>query len=180
MKYDLTVFQEPRGVMRILQFVSWIYIFLSKANFNFVADSLGETQLNRLYAINLSECDIYFICLLEQIFAICALYTTLNFEATVSLTCSTPPGDKRVEIDYPFRFGEKVCPKRGSKENSTLFLSADVSSDAQFFVATGVLSLLYSVFIIGVYTMIDDFYRSKSEVPLAVSGDYFSKYHNIM
>lgn len=109
----------------------------------------------------------------EQIFAICALYTTLNFEATVSLACGTPVEEKRVELDYPFRFGEKVCPKRGSKGNSTLFLSADVSSDAQFFVATGVLSLLYSVFIIGVYTMIDDFYRSKSEVPLAVSGHYF-------
>lgn len=46
-------------------------------------------------------------------------------------------------------------------------MSADVSSDAQFFVATGVLSFLYCLFIIIVYAFIDDFYKSKSEIPLA-------------
>lgn len=46
-------------------------------------------------------------------------------------------------------------------------MSADVSSDAQFFVATGVLSFLYCLFIIVVYAFIDDFYKSKSEIPLA-------------
>lgn len=37
----------------------------------------------------------------------------------------------------------------------------------QFYVATGVLSLLYCVFIIAVYAFIDELYKSKSEIPLA-------------
>lgn len=43
----------------------------------------------------------------------------------------------------------------------------DVASDAQFFVATGVLSLMYCIFIIAVYAFVDDFYKSKTEIPLA-------------
>lgn len=46
-------------------------------------------------------------------------------------------------------------------------MTADVSSDAQFFVATGVLSFLYCLFIIAVYAFIDEIYKSKSELPLA-------------
>lgn len=48
-------------------------------------------------------------------------------------------------------------------------MSADVSSDAQFFVATSVLSVLYCIFIAAVYAVIDEIYTSKPEVPLAVS-----------
>ena len=59
-----------------------------------------------------------------------------------------------------------MCIKNGP-QNETLFLTADVSSDARFFVATGVLSMLYCLFIIVVYAFIDEFYKSKSEIPLA-------------
>jgi len=122
LNYDLSVFKEPRGVMRIFQFI----------------------------------------------FAICALSTTLNFESTVSFKCKGAP-DKSFVFDYPFRFGEKVCPKGTVTNglNDTLYISADVSSDAHFFVATGVLSILYCIFIVGVYVLIDDIYKSKSEIPLA-------------
>lgn len=37
----------------------------------------------------------------------------------------------------------------------------------QFYVATGVLSLLYCIFIIAVYAFLDEVYKSKSEIPLA-------------
>lgn len=70
-------------------------------------------------------------------------------------------------FDYPFRFGENVCNK--SSDGKPLGVSADVSSDAQFFVATSVLSVLYCVFIAAVYAFIDEIYTSKPEVPLAVS-----------
>lgn len=68
-------------------------------------------------------------------------------------------------FDYPFKFGEKVC--EGPNGNATP--SADVSSDARFFVATSFLSILYSLFISAVYAAIDEIYTSKPEVPLAVS-----------
>ncbi|XP_031629338.1 synaptophysin-like [Contarinia nasturtii] len=117
MKYDLSVFQEPRGVMRIFQFI----------------------------------------------FAICALYTTLNFEVTVTVVEKAHSNSST--FDYPFRFGQEVCLK--SDNTTKLGLSADVSSDARFFVATSVLSVLYCIFITAVYTFIDEIYTSKPEVPLA-------------
>lgn len=46
-------------------------------------------------------------------------------------------------------------------------VTADVSSDARFFVATGVLSMLYSIFIIFVYAYLDELYKSKTEIPMA-------------
>lgn len=105
------------------------------------------------------------------------MYTTLNFESVVTFKCGND-SEKQFTFDYPFRFGEHVCPK-ASGVNETLFISAVVSSDARFFVATGVLSILYCVFIVCVYTLIDEIYKSKSEIPLAVSiklSSCFSEY----
>jgi hypothetical protein len=47
-------------------------------------------------------------------------------------------------------------------------LIGDFSSDAQFFVATGVLSVLYCIGIILVYVMLDAMYQSTGLLPLAV------------
>lgn len=74
-------------------------------------------------------------------------------------------GDARTyTIDYPFRVGERIC-----NQTHEPMMSADVSSDAQFFVATAVLSILYCIFISVVYAFIDEIYTSKQEIPLAVS-----------
>lgn len=94
------------------------------------------------------------------------MYTTLNFESLVKFKCEE---EKTLTIDYPFRFGQRVCPE-ASNVNNTLYISADVSADARFFVATAVLSILYCVFIVCVYTLIDEIYKTKSEIPLAVSS----------
>lgn len=130
--------------MRIFQFVSWM------------------------------QCSAHFILIFvihSQIFAVCALYTTVNFESEVKFNCKD---GETLNIEYPFRFGQNVCPKAkvtGVTANSTkLYLSGDVSSDAQFFVATGVLSILYCIFIVAVYTVIDEIYKNKAEIPLAVSS----------
>lgn len=72
---------------------------------------------------------------------------------------------KHYTFDFPFKFGENVC----GEGNKSAILSADVSSDARFFVATSVLSILYTLFISVVYAGIDEIYTSKPEVPLAVS-----------
>uniref|UniRef100_U5ENQ2 Putative synaptophysin-like 2a n=1 Tax=Corethrella appendiculata TaxID=1370023 RepID=U5ENQ2_9DIPT len=111
MNYTIVPFQEPRGVMRILQLI----------------------------------------------FAICAFATTVNFDYSMSFDC----GGKKIEItiDYPFRTYEKIC--------DTGAIPLDVSSDAKFFVATGVLSLMYCLFIIAVYAVFEELYKSKSEIPIA-------------
>jgi hypothetical protein len=58
---------------------------------------------------------------------------------------------------------------RGNHCNGTNFhLIGDFSSDAQFFVATGVLSLLYCLAIVLVYVMFDAMYQSTGLLPLAV------------
>lgn len=88
----------------------------------------------------------------------------MNFDVNVQVT-----QNKQVTpftIEYPFRFGEQICLKDGGKGG---IISVDVSSDARFFVATGVLSILYCIFIVAVYTVIDEIYTSKPEVPLAVN-----------
>jgi hypothetical protein len=48
------------------------------------------------------------------------------------------------------------------------YLIGDFSSDAQFFVATGVLSFLYCIGITVVYIMFDAMYQSNGLLPLAV------------
>lgn len=92
------------------------------------------------------------------------MWTTCNFDINVTVAEKGIP--KTYTFGYPFRFGETVCNKTDGK---LVGVSADVSSDAQFFVATCVLSVLYCIFIAAVYAVIDEFYTSKPEVPLAVS-----------
>lgn len=123
MNLNLTPFQEPRGVMRVLQLV----------------------------------------------FAICAFTTVANFSIDYTIDCQdfVPNKAKVFTIDYPFKFYENVC--RRASNNESLAITADVSTDAQFFVATGVLSMLYGFFIIFVYAFLDELYKSKNEIPLAVS-----------
>lgn len=137
--YSLAAFQEPRGLMRLLQFVS-----------------LNEI-LNIKGKIIEKKIDL-------KVFAICAFATTVNFQATVTVNCSKP---EEFTFSYPFNINQGVCQ---TTDNKTHQVQVDVASDAQFFVATGVLSLMYCLFIIAVYTFIDEFYKSKSEIPLADFG----------
>ncbi|XP_069693081.1 synaptophysin-like protein 2 isoform X2 [Periplaneta americana] len=124
MSINLSVFKEPRGVMRILQFI----------------------------------------------FSICAFATTTGFSSSVYVTVNCPeskPEPYRLDYSYPFRLDHvpeiTVC-------NRSLHLIGDFSSDAQFFVATGVLSFLYCIGIAVVYVMFDALYQSNGLLPLA---DFF-------
>lgn len=69
-------------------------------------------------------------------------------------------------IDYPFSYNERVCVAGGAGEKP-VYISGDMSSDSQFFVATGVLSMLYCLFIIAVYGFMDKMYKDKPEFPMA-------------
>lgn len=55
--------------------------------------------------------------------------------------------------------------------NCVSHLQFDYSSDARYFVATGVLSMLYSLAISVVYIKFDEMYKSNSQLPLIVSLD---------
>lgn len=101
----------------------------------------------------------------QLIFGICAFSTTLSFTATLTTDCQINPAPTKFEFEYPFRFYENVCIAKGNLTNFAV--TADVSSDAQFFVATGVLSMLYAGFIIFVYAYLDELYKSKMEIPMA-------------
>ncbi|KAG5684924.1 hypothetical protein PVAND_014132 [Polypedilum vanderplanki] len=122
--YNFNTFQEPRGVMRVFQFVFSIWGFFAVRDFSF------EVRM---------DCQD-------------ALYNRVH------------------NIDYPFEFGEYVCRRRigdQKTDNTTIFLSVDASTGAQFFALTAVLSLLYALFIIFVYCYLDEMYKSKPEFPMA-------------
>nr|CAD7575020.1 unnamed protein product [Timema californicum] len=127
------VFKEPRGVMRILQFI----------------------------------------------FSICAFATTTGFTSFVLLNIFCGPSESsevgvNLEYSYPFRLDhvqqQKKCSTNVSDPEAftlhTFHLVGDFSSDAQFFVATGVLSLIYSFLIGIVYVLFDAKYQSNELLPL--------------
>nr|CAD7398605.1 unnamed protein product [Timema poppensis] len=127
------VFKEPRGVMRILQFI----------------------------------------------FSICAFATTTGFTSFILLNITCGPSESsevgvNLEYSYPFRLDhvqqQKKCSTNVSDPEAftlhTFHLVGDFSSDAQFFVATGVLSLIYSFLIGIVYVLFDAKYQSNELLPL--------------
>lgn len=123
MAFNLRTFQEPRGVMRIIQFI----------------------------------------------FAICAFATTSGYTNTLTLWfCENDPKTTTVDFDYPFKLSYvKESLKCNASVTSEFSLIGDFSSDSQFFVATGVLSFLYTIGISAVYALLDDVYQSNPFVPMA-------------
>lgn len=125
MSLNTNVFQEPRGVMRVIQFI----------------------------------------------FAICAFATTTGFTNDILLSYCSPTEISKVTIkfDYPFKLERIETPLTQCDSNGTVQfnLVGDFSSDAQFFVATGVLSMLYCMGIAVIYLMFDSSYQSNALVPMA-------------
>lgn len=77
-------------------------------------------------------------------------------------------------FDYPFQFvlDHKLLQSTttsGVACNATATIVGNFASDAKFFVATGVLAMLYSLVIIVVYVKFDEMYRSNNQIPLLVS-----------
>ena len=106
--------------------------------------------------------------ILQFIFAIWGFFACRDFSITLNMDCNDKGFNKRYEIEYPFEFAEHVCWRKVDN-TTTLFLSVDSSTGAQFFVMTAVLAILYALFIIIVYTYLDEMYKSKPEFPMAVS-----------
>lgn len=127
MNVNLTAFREPRGVMRILQFV----------------------------------------------FAICAFATISGYSGEVMLTACEKPVTFSIKFGYPFVLdsatpAEVTCVSPAGSPPTTVPVSlvGDFSSDAQFFVASGVLAFLYCMGIVVVYGFYEEKYQSNSMLPL--------------
>jgi hypothetical protein len=120
MDFNFSVFQEPRGVMRIIQFI----------------------------------------------FSICAFATTCNYVGSIDFECQE---NYRYTYGYPYQI--ELSKVMNLKLNTTckpkVTIMADYSSDAKFFVATGVIAMLYSLAIALVYIKFDEMYKVNTKIPLA-------------
>lgn len=118
MDLNFSVFQEPRGVMRVLHLVFSISAFAAISGFS------GNIAF---------KCDSEFI----------------------------------YNYDYPFQLNlDQALDPMNATCNRTVSVIGDFSSDARFFVATGVLAMLYALAIIFVYAKFDKLYKTNNQVPL--------------
>ncbi|CAH1965012.1 unnamed protein product [Acanthoscelides obtectus] len=113
MDLNLSVFQEPRGVMRIFHVV----------------------------------------------FSICAFSTITGYSTQIIFNCLSERS--LYELSYPFDF---LFERKFG--NCTLDVTGNFSSDAKFFVTTGVLAMLYSIVIILVYIKFDEAYKRNPKIPM--------------
>ncbi|GJQ67036.1 hypothetical protein Trydic_g21943 [Trypoxylus dichotomus] len=114
MDLNFSVFQEPRGVMRIFHFV----------------------------------------------FSIVSFATTVDFTGHMTVGCQSFE-TRAHSYNYPFDINFNI-----HFNNCTVNLNVNFSSDAKFYVCTGVLAMLYSIAIIIVYIKFDNLYRKNENVPL--------------
>lgn len=152
MDVNLSVFQEPRGVMRIFQFVCIFFYCL-------------------LFMINILKSYLHLSYL--KVFSICAFATTTSYTGFVNFNCK-----EQYEYTYDYPFNLNLIQQKlinTASENITcdirVTINGDFSSDARFFVATGVLAMLYTIFIVILYVKFDTLYKNNNQVPLIVSDN---------
>ncbi|XP_045606733.1 synaptophysin isoform X2 [Procambarus clarkii] len=114
-----------------------------------------------------------FMKVLQFIFGICAFATTTSFSTSFSFGVKCPGEIYNIteNIAYPFQLDSvkplvKIC--EGNEEQ--LQISGDFSSDAQFFVAVGVLAFLYTIGALALYCAFTSIYENNEFVPVADCG----------
>ncbi|XP_075751782.1 synaptophysin-like protein 2 isoform X1 [Rhipicephalus microplus] len=121
-----------------------------------------------------------FIRVLQFVFSIFAFATTSGFGTTsiFSVTCSGSgsPFKVNVQFGYPFRMSyfpfqvPHSCPITPDDTLDSIELPFNFASNAEFFVATGVLSFLYCVGILGIYLFSSKMYAENQTVPIVDLG----------
>ncbi|XP_044256743.1 synaptoporin-like [Tribolium madens] len=94
------------------------------------------------------------------IFSICAFATITGYTGYTQITCKDDSVKK--EFEYPF----DVYYPSINVSNCVTSLTFGYSSDARYFVATGVLAMLYSLAISIVYIKFDEMYKSNNQLPM--------------
>ncbi|CAG0918010.1 unnamed protein product [Notodromas monacha] len=105
-----------------------------------------------------------FIRALEFIFAIAAFASVTNFVGSIGFDydCGTGKTEAvRLTVPYPFHLGSHSENKIlcGATKPTKFTFFGDYSSDAQFFVGTGVLSMLWAMITVAVYLLGEQNYR---------------------
>ncbi|EFX81579.1 hypothetical protein DAPPUDRAFT_102301 [Daphnia pulex] len=112
-----------------------------------------------------------FLRVLQFVFAICAFATTTNFGSSFSflVKCKNETmGTTKItqNIEYPFRFDHIIVEEKACGNSYTFSYFGDYSSDAEFFVAAGVLAMLYSLASLGFYCFFGGNYQTNKTFPL--------------
>ncbi|XP_057374057.1 synaptophysin-like [Daphnia carinata] len=116
-----------------------------------------------------------FLRVLQFVFAICAFATTTNFGSTFSfiVKCKNETlGTHKItqSIEYPFRFDHVIVEEKACGNSYAFSYFGDYSSDAEFFVAAGVLAMLYSLVSLAFYCLCGSSYQTNKTIPLV---DFF-------
>ncbi|KAK2721126.1 synaptophysin-like isoform X1 [Artemia franciscana] len=110
-----------------------------------------------------------FIRILQFVFAVFAFACLTSFSTVIEFMVKCKDNGSEtvhpVSIVYPFRL-DHIHTAQACKDAFTYDYSGDFSSDAQFFVATGVLSMLYALGSLAFYLMCDDVYTNNKIYPL--------------
>ncbi|GFY62543.1 UNVERIFIED_CONTAM: Synaptophysin [Trichonephila clavipes] len=117
-----------------------------------------------------------FIRIIQCIMAILAFSTTAGFstECEFSVSCGEGKDDDipvEYEFGYPFSHTELNVPENCDEKNILhLILPFDFSNAAEFFVATGVMSFLYTILILIVYIFFHQSYGNNPKLPVVDLG----------
>uniref|UniRef100_A0A147BF24 MARVEL domain-containing protein n=1 Tax=Ixodes ricinus TaxID=34613 RepID=A0A147BF24_IXORI len=121
-----------------------------------------------------------FMRVLQFVFAIFAFATTSGFGSATTFKVLCPEAESPVTVNfqfgYPFRMSyfpfkaPAKCPAGDPKDWPAVRLPFNFASNAEFFVATGVLSFLYCVGILGIYLFSNKMYIENQTVPIIDLG----------
>lgn len=112
-----------------------------------------------------------FIRVLQFVFAICAFATTTNFGSSFSfiVKCKNETmAEQKISqsIEYPFRFDHVAVNEKACGKDYSFSYFGDYSSDAEFFVAAGVLAMLYALGSLAFYCFCSNMYQTNKTIPL--------------
>ena len=106
------------------------------------------------------------IRLLQFIFAIFAFATACTGSSSVSIRYKGPPeGNINTSWSYPYNLKDAKI-QTPNDTGRTVSDSNDIKSSAEFFVFTGVTSMLLTLVFLIIYIFLDQRYRNDSRIPL--------------
>ncbi|XP_055937205.1 synaptophysin-like isoform X1 [Argiope bruennichi] len=116
-----------------------------------------------------------FIRIIQCLMAILAFSTTVGFvtECAFTITCGdTKENEIKIAYNFGYPFANAVLhiPDDCSQDLVKMVLPINYSSAAKFFVATGVLSFLYTIGIMIVYIFLHQAYTDNTKLPVVDLG----------